>query len=150
MHPGQQESPAEEPPTISALGRSTHVRIHFHFRKARRPGKGGYVNHLGVDLHQHKRKISCNLQGLAQCLTIESQLALQQAEKLKRLTPWLLSVKRSVEALNQCVENFADENGARQQVTDVFDPLLNLLTGMIKFQRTYLAGKFIFHNPGST
>ena len=47
-----------------------------------------------------------------------------------------------MEALNQCVENFSDENSARQQVTDVFDPLLNLLTGMIKFQRTYLAGKY--------
>ncbi|KIV90279.1 hypothetical protein PV10_07598 [Exophiala mesophila] len=71
---------------------------------------------------------------------ININLALQQAEKLKRLTPWLLSLKRSMEALNQCVENFSDENSARQQVTDVFDPLLNLLTGMIKFQRTYLAG----------
>lgn len=73
-------------------------------------------------------------------LTEFLQTALPQAGKLKNITTWLSNLRRSINALNQCVDNCTDENSARTQMTDVFDPLLALLTGLLKFQRTYVTG----------
>jgi len=69
------------------------------------------------------------------------QLAMSSNEKLRRITTWLKTLRQNLEDLNQCVENCEDENAARNQITDVFEPILQLLTSLIKFQRTYVAGQ---------
>ena len=68
------------------------------------------------------------------------QLALVAEEKLKRVTQWLGDLKRAVGSLNQAVQNFEDKNSVRIEVTDVFEPMLQLLADVIKFQNTWFTG----------
>lgn len=69
---------------------------------------------------------------------INISLALPHNEKLKRITPWLGALRRNLDQLTQCVENARDDNSTRSEITDVFEPILQILTGLIKFQRTYV------------
>jgi hypothetical protein len=62
-------------------------------------------------------------------------------EKLRRLTQWLGDLKRAIDSLNQAVDNFQDQNSVRQEITDVFEPMLQMLTDLIKFQNTWVTGK---------
>jgi hypothetical protein len=71
----------------------------------------------------------------------EMQLALGAEEKLRRVTQWLGDLKRAVDSLNQAVDNFQDKNSVRQEVTDVFEPMLLMLTDLIKFQHTWITGE---------
>jgi hypothetical protein len=68
-------------------------------------------------------------------------LALGAEEKLRRLTQWLGDLKRAIDSLNQAVDNFQDKNSVRQEITDVFEPMLQMLTDLIKFQNTWITGK---------
>ena len=59
-------------------------------------------------------------------------------EKLRRVTQWFISLRRVVDSLNQCIANCRDLDSARREITDVFEPMLLLLTEMVKFQHTYV------------
>jgi hypothetical protein len=75
--------------------------------------------------------------------TYGSQLALAAEEKLRRVTQWLGDLKRAIDSLNQAVDNYQDENSVRQEVTDVFEPMLQMLTDTIKFQHTWITGALL-------
>lgn len=76
-------------------------------------------------------------------------LALGAEEKLRRVTQWLGDLKRAIDSLNQAVDNFQDKNSVRQEVTDVFEPMLQMLTDLIKFQHTWVTD-VNFGNPVNT
>jgi hypothetical protein len=63
-------------------------------------------------------------------------------DRLKRVTQWLVTLRRAVECLNQCIGNCRDLDSARRQITDSFDPMLLLLTEMVQFQHTYKESAF--------
>jgi hypothetical protein len=72
------------------------------------------------------------------------QLALGAEEKLRRVVQWLGDLKRVIDQLNQEVANYQDQNSVRMEITDVFEPMLQLLADLTKFQHTWVTGKTLF------
>jgi hypothetical protein len=72
------------------------------------------------------------------------QLALGAEGKLCRVVHWLGDLKQVIDQLNQTVADYQDQNSVRMEITDVFEPMLQLLADLIKFQHTWVTGKTVF------
>ena len=71
------------------------------------------------------------------------QLALRSDEKLKKITGCLTSLRREIALLNGSVANCEDDNFIRTEMIEIFDPVLQILVGLIKFQHSYSLGEHI-------
>lgn len=56
------------------------------------------------------------------------------------MTLCLQRLRRAIDSLNQVVDLYKDKNNARIAITDVFEPMLQLLTQLLKSQRKWAAG----------
>ena len=69
------------------------------------------------------------------------QLAIKSNEKLRRVGQCLTELRREIEQFNRSVKACEDDNCARTEYTEVFDPLLEILNDIYKFQHQYIPGK---------
>jgi hypothetical protein len=71
------------------------------------------------------------------------QLALRSDEKLKRISMCLTSLRREIGLLNGSIANCEDDNFIRTEMIEIFDPLLQILVGLIKFQHSHSLGEHV-------
>jgi hypothetical protein len=75
------------------------------------------------------------------------QLALGSDENLKRISACLTSLRREIALLNGSVANCEDDNFVRTEMIEIFDPLLQILVGLIKFQHSHSLGEHVSRYP---
>jgi hypothetical protein len=80
-------------------------------------------------------------------LTSTFQLALRSDEKLRRISACLTSLRREITLLNGAVANCEDDNFVRTEMIEIFDPLLQILVGLIKFQHSHSLGEHVSRYP---